>query len=123
MNNLLTAIDGLHICPGHPDNHIVDMLKNKNDAMKNRSAIVLDDFCDLTFNYQSYNFTVRNTDCEILVVDTAKFPTCTAYRSTLPYCSTVGTSRICVIHITALLEVTPTSATSGRQKNENDSKS
>ena len=83
VNNLLTAIDGLHICPGHPDNHFVDMLKNKNDVTKSRSAIVLDDFCDLTFNHQSYNVTVRHTDCEILVVDTAKCPTCTAYRSTL----------------------------------------
>ena len=83
VNNLLTAIDGLHICPGHPDNHFVDMLKNKNDVTKSRSAIVLDDFYDLTFNYQSYNITVRHTDCEILVVDTAKCPTCTVYRSTL----------------------------------------
>ena len=51
VNNLLNAIDGLHMCPGQPDNHFVDMLKNKNDVKKSRGAIVLDDFCDLTFNY------------------------------------------------------------------------
>ena len=118
VNNLLTAIDRLYICLGHPDNHFVDMLKNKNDVMK---SIGVDDFCDLTFNYQSYNVTVRHTDCEISVVDTGKCPTCTAYRSTLRtlYCRDITIN--CNL-ITALLEVTPTSATSGRQKDKSDSK-
>lgn len=83
INNLLAAIDGLHICPGHPDNHFVDMLKDKNGVTKGNSATVLDDYCDVTIEHTSYNVTIRHNDCNILVADSGRCPTCTAYRSTL----------------------------------------
>ena len=77
---LLDAINKLHVCPGHPDDSFVVMLKDREG--KGLNAVVLDDSSNVIVDGQTYNVTIRHVNCDILT-DNVKCSPCTVYRSTL----------------------------------------
>ena len=78
--NLVAAIDNLHVCPGHPDDHFVTMVQSRKDKMN--KDVILDDRCEVEIEGKNYGITVRHSKCELLT-EALKCPTCTAYHHTL----------------------------------------
>ena len=83
VRDLLSMVDRLHICSGHPDCHFVDMMKERIGTARGKGSTYLDDFCDVTIDGQTYNCTLRHNNCDIVVNGKARCHTCMAYRSTL----------------------------------------
>ena len=80
VRNLLDVVARLHICPGHPDSHFVGMIKA---AARGKGSTILDDYCDVSIDGQTYNITVRHVNCNIVVGGPTRCRTCAAYRSTM----------------------------------------
>ena len=79
--SLLTAIDNLHFCIGHPDHHFVSFLENVKGS---KGAAILDNDCDVNVEGCTYQVTVRHVNCELLVNNGGvKCNVCKAYRSAL----------------------------------------
>lgn len=67
VNELLQHIDRLSICPGHPDEHFVEMAKKKKTVKDGLTSFNVDEFADITFNGHVYYSTLRVSTCEMLV--------------------------------------------------------
>ena len=80
VRNLLDVVARLHICPAHPDSHFVGMIKA---AARGKGSTILDDYCDVSIDGQTYNITVRHVNCNIVVGGPTRCRTCAAYRSTM----------------------------------------
>ena len=77
---LLTTLNQMQICPGHPDNHFVDMLKNQKGW---KGAAILDDSYSVCLDGSHYEITVRHINCSLIIASGTKCCNCKAYRSTL----------------------------------------
>lgn len=79
-------LDSCRICPGHPDDHFVEMSLSKKGKFTSRNGkeIVgsVDSFAPVHLNGETYTQTVRNTSCQILTNGT-KCEQCVMYRDTL----------------------------------------
>lgn len=76
---LLSLVDKLNICAGHPDDHMIELA----DARKGRlSSAFLDEHAPVQLNRCVYQRTIRASGCELLVHG-SKCAVCVHYRSTL----------------------------------------
>ena len=84
LSNLLQVLDKLHICAGHPDPHLVEMvsLKKGKIVSKNGEVAAYVDENPVELNGTSYGKTVRSARCE-LIGHSIKCSSCTSYRGNL----------------------------------------
>ena len=85
VNRLIERLDKLHVCPGHPDAHFIELADSKGGNFKSTNGQIkanVDSSCDVTLNGDIYSSTVRVTNCEMLVA-VGKCNACVPYRSTL----------------------------------------
>ena len=85
LNQLLTSVDTLSICAGHPDQHFLDLAdsrKGKFQSIRNDTVAFADTVYPTSLNGEVYPCTIRTTSCEILVHG-PKCEACKKYRSTL----------------------------------------
>lgn len=80
ITGLLTTLNELHICSGHPDKHFIRLLESRRGQW---GSAILDDNCDVTVDDSTYTATVRHINCELIVAGGIRCNTCKAYRSTL----------------------------------------
>ena len=78
LQELLSTIDKLQVCAGHPDQHFVQFIEEKS---RNTTAI-LDRSGVFVMNGCIYDVTVRSTKCEVLTTS-LKCSQCVTYRNTL----------------------------------------
>lgn len=74
---LLTKLDGLSVCVGHPDQHFVKMVnirKGKIVSSNGKVAAYVDE--------KTYSKTVRTADCDI-ISQSERYSSCKAYRVNL----------------------------------------
>ena len=85
LNRLLKLVDSLHICAGHPDQHLLDLADFRKGKFQSNSNITVA-FTDTTYpvslNGEVYSRTIRTVACEILVHG-PKCEACKNYRSAL----------------------------------------
>ena len=83
---LLTVLDTVLVCAGHPDEHLVEMAKAKKGTLlsKNDKEVhaALDSTAAVYLNGVTYTETIRSTSCQLLVYG-SKCTSCVAYRNTL----------------------------------------
>ena len=82
---LVTHIDDMHICVGHPDPHFVEMVEARKGRLLSSSgsvAAVNDRSSSVVFKDERYSATVRSADCQILTSAT-KCSQCASYRTNL----------------------------------------
>ena len=82
LNEMLQHIDRLSVCPGHPDEHFIQMAKQKKSVKDGQTLVRVDDFGDVSLNGQLYSATLRTSTCEMLVA-CGKCPRCVSYRPSL----------------------------------------
>ena len=85
LQHLLCLLDQLRVCPGHPDDHYVDMVRAKKGKLISTSgdiAAYIDSNAHVQLNGQTYSTTVRSTKCHILTSVT-KCPACASYCDTI----------------------------------------
>ena len=83
--SLLSTIDRLHVCAGHPDPHFVSMVSAKKGVLKSSTgaaSAILDDYAPIVLNGEYFTETVRTSGCELILND-VKCQSCKAYRATL----------------------------------------
>ena len=69
LPKLLSQLDQINVCPGHPDEHFVTMAKNKKGKLLNSAgdvAAYIDDNFEVSFYKQKLPETVRTSGCLIL---------------------------------------------------------
>ena len=84
LPKLLSQLDQINVCPGHPDKHFVIMAKSKKGKLLNSAgdvAAYIDDF-EVSFENQKLPETVRTSGCLILTKN-SKCSQCTSYQQTL----------------------------------------
>ena len=86
-STFLSDIDGLNICAGQPDDHLVQMAAAKKGVFRSHDgeSIVasLDEYAPVRLNGKTYAKTIRTTACQLLVRDGSKCVPCKNYRDTL----------------------------------------
>ena len=86
LNTFLVWLDECTVCPGHPDEHFVKMLKSRGGkimARHNNDVIAaLDSYAPLMLNGKIYHQTVRSTSCRVVCKGT-KCDHCVSYRDSL----------------------------------------
>ena len=86
LNALIAHLESLFVCPGHPDDRFVTMIKSKKGkeikGCSGSLSAVLDDYCEIEYEGNVYNCTVRPSKCELLT-ELPRCSSCVAYRSTL----------------------------------------
>lgn len=82
VNDILQRLDKLMVCPGHPEERFVQMLKEKKTFKDGRTSAVIDDCADVMLNGETYPCTVRTSTCEMLI-PTGKCSKCVSYRASL----------------------------------------
>ena len=80
ITSVLSQLDGLSICPGHPDEHLVQMMKERKRS--DHSSAYVDTGSNVFLCGKLYTETVRVSSCHMLVTS-GKCPACTAYRPSL----------------------------------------
>ena len=80
INSVLVFLDKLSICPGHPEDRFVRMMKEKKVVS---GSAHLDASSNVTLSGQTYNVTVRTSSCHLLIATGSRCPSCSAYRPTL----------------------------------------
>ena len=86
VQSLLSLIDNLNVCPGHPDEEFVRMVECKKGSIKSHNGKVvaeLDNYANVHFEGVSYESTVRPVLCELLTSKTTRCNFCLSYRSNL----------------------------------------
>lgn len=82
---LLSQLDQLRVCPGHPDPHFVAMVNTRKGKITSASgdiAAYVDANCAVELNGQTYNETIRSSRCHLLIRG-MKCSECVSYRDTL----------------------------------------
>ena len=85
LQELINLVDRLKVCAGHPDNHLVDMCRNKKGkflSAKGDVVAVVDEYAPVELDGSLFSATVRNVNCELLVHG-QKCEVCKRYRPTL----------------------------------------
>ena len=85
LPKLISQLDRLNVCPGHPDSHYVTMVSSKKGTLLNRSgdiAAYVDNEYEVCFDKQRFSETVRTSDCLFLTKNT-KCSKCMLYRDNL----------------------------------------
>ena len=84
LSKLLTMLDKLQVCPGHPDTHFVRMLRAKKGKVisPDGKVVCFVHSTPVEFNGEVYQETLRLTECELLSSFT-KCSVCKSYRGTL----------------------------------------
>jgi len=83
---LLTKLDALNVCSGHPEQHFIEMLQDKNGKLYNSSGGVsafLDNTCSIFGgNGEIISRTIRTSNCLVLT-EKSRCANCMAYRPNL----------------------------------------
>ena len=82
---LLNLVDTLHVCPGNPDIHFVEMATDRKGEFRSKTDDLMacaDSYAPVFLNGESYPQTVRATTCELLV-GSGKCEQCKKYCATL----------------------------------------
>lgn len=86
LENLLLKINQCTVCPGHPDDRFIQMASSKHGKLmsKDGKKVVgfIDKYAPVCLNGDTYDCTVRNSECEI-IVNGGKCEKCVSYRDTL----------------------------------------
>ena len=86
LNKLLSHIDCLDVCAGHPDNNYVTMVVAKKGVLKScdgNVAAALDDYAPVMLDGCLYEKTIRHSTCEVLIQNGGKCTSCKNYRAVL----------------------------------------
>ena len=78
INELLQKLDKLSVCPGHPDEHFMEMAMEKGQS----NAIAIDESSVVSLNGNMYGSTLRVKSCHMLVT-AGKCSACASYRGTI----------------------------------------
>ncbi len=67
VSNLLNILDKLHICAGHPDPHLIEMIKSKKGKInsKNGETAAYLDNNPIKLNGTGYPQTIRSAKCQL----------------------------------------------------------
>jgi len=83
---LLTKLDALNVCSGHPEQYFIEMLQDKNGKLYNSSggvAAFLDNTCSIFGGYgEVISRTIRTSNCLVLT-EKSRCANCMAYRPNL----------------------------------------
>ena len=83
INGIVTLLDSLVLCSGHPDSHLVEMVTSRKH-FEARTAAFVDSQSDYNIGSETYSTSVRTKSCSMLVsTQSRKCSTCVRYRSTL----------------------------------------
>ena len=86
LNLFLAKLDECTVCPGHPDEHFVEMLENRGGKItaRHNDGIVaaLDNYAPVILNGKLYHQTVRSTSCRVICKG-VKCDRCVSYRNSL----------------------------------------
>ena len=84
LSELLSKLDMLRVCPGHPDTHLVRMLRAKKGKIisPDGKIVCFVHSASVEFNGKSYQETLRLSNCELLSTS-MKCCICKNYRGTL----------------------------------------
>lgn len=85
LQQLLSTIDRLNVCAGHPDAHFLEMMEAKKGSLKSATGSVaayVDANAAVKLNGQSYSKPLRSTSCQLLS-SASKCPVCVSYRVTI----------------------------------------
>lgn len=84
IEQLLSKIDHLNVCSGHPDKHFIEMVEKRKGVLMSTSgnvAAYIDKAAPVELNGQVYNVTLHTVKCTLLT-PTSKCPCCVAYCDT-----------------------------------------
>ena len=84
-NELISKIDSLNVCAGHPESRFSEISKARKGKFKSSNGNLIaftDDYCPVSLNGETYDSTIRTVKCELLVSG-VKCEACKEYRSTL----------------------------------------
>ena len=85
LTQLLSSIDQLNVCAGHPDAHFVEIVEAKKGSLKSATgdvAAYIDSNALVELNGQRYSKTLRSASCQLLS-SASKCPDCVAYRDNI----------------------------------------
>ena len=82
VNSILQDLDTLAVCPGHPDQHLVQMAKEKKSLRDGHTSATLDECADVSLNGEIYCCTLHAVSCEMLI-PSGKCSACVSSRATL----------------------------------------
>ena len=85
LQQLLSNIQHLCVCAGHPDEHFLEMAESKKGRLlssKGTIAAYIDRNAAVELNGQTYAATLRASKCRLLT-SASKCPDCVAYRDTI----------------------------------------
>ena len=85
LNHLLSTIDHLHVCAGHPDENFLRMVEDKKGkliSVKGTVAAYIDTNAYVELNGQTYATTLRHSKCQLLT-SAKKCIVCVNYRATV----------------------------------------
>ncbi len=88
-------LNELKVCPGHPEDKFVEIIKAKKRGMKKKDgeqAYFVDDYAPVRLNGHMYETTIRPSNCEMLVNAIAsRCENCNSYRN---YLRTLSSRRL-----------------------------
>ena len=79
---LLSLVECLYICAGHPENRFVQIVTARNGILKTKdgqTASFVDDYASVSLNGEIFSQTVRTAEYELLVHN-VKCKCCKSYR-------------------------------------------
>ena len=87
IHQLLSKIDRLRVCAGHPDQHFIEMVQaksKKGELLSSTGTMTgyIDRAAPVDMNGQTFSVTLRSSSCQLLT-PTTKCPVCVAYRDTV----------------------------------------
>ena len=85
VRKLVNLVSTCNVCAGHPDDHLVEMLKAKHGKVHSKNGDTLarlDSSSSVCLNGKTYMRTVRSSSCQVLSRG-KKCPSCVSYRAQL----------------------------------------
>lgn len=85
VNELINSVHRLRVCSGHPDSKFLSFVESRKGKLCNKSGGVVaftDHYAPVRLNGETFQSTVRTTNCELLVHG-EKCKPCSLYRKTL----------------------------------------
>ena len=85
LEKLLSTIDHLHVCAGHPDKHFLEMAEDRKGKLMSSNGSVaayVDKAASVELNGQTFGATLRSTKCQLLT-SASKCSVCVAYRDSV----------------------------------------
>ena len=108
LETLLTVVDKLNICAGHPELHFIKMLtakKGKILAPTGKVSAYLDENTVVNVNSKLYTKTVRTPECEVLC-NTVKCSVCKCYQPNLRSIYSCWVKKVVYVMMMTLVVVT-----------------